>query len=74
MTLYEVSANGAVFGLYGANSEQQARDLCAQDAGYQSEEEMIERLEELSELEAARWLDEQEAISEHRMLHGDDSA
>lgn len=52
MSKYEVSANGTVFGIYEADSEQAARDLCAQDAGYESEEEMGKRLEQPSELEA----------------------
>lgn len=52
MSKYEISANGTVFGIYEAETEQQARDLCAQDAGYDSESEMIERLEQPSELEA----------------------
>lgn len=52
MSKYEVSANGTVFGIYEADSEQAARDLCAQDAGYESEEEMEKRLSQPSELEA----------------------
>lgn len=52
MTTYEVSANGTVFGTYEADSEQGARDLCAQDAGYESEEDMARRLEQESELVA----------------------
>lgn len=53
MTKYIVSANGTEFGTYDANSEQEARDLCAQDAGYKSEADMIERLGRASELQAA---------------------
>ena len=49
---YEVSANGTVFGIYKADDEQGARDLCAQDAGYKNEEDMVKRLEQPSELEA----------------------
>lgn len=52
MATYEVSANGTVFGTYEAETEQQARDLCARDAGYESEAEMTESLEQPSELEA----------------------
>jgi len=52
MSKYEVSANGTVFGTYEANSEQAARDLCAHDAGYESEAEMVSRLEQPSEIEA----------------------
>lgn len=52
MSNYEVSANGTVFGIYEASCAQEARDLCAQDAGYLSEEEMETRLEQPSELEA----------------------
>lgn len=49
---YQVEANGTVFGEYEASSEQEARDLCAQDAGYKSEAEMVERLNQPSELVA----------------------
>ena len=52
MTTYEVSANGTVFGTYEADSKQAARDLCAQDAGYQSEADMESQLEQESELVA----------------------
>ena len=52
MKNYEVSANGTVFGIYEADNEQAARDLCAQDAGYESESDMAERLEHPSEVEA----------------------
>lgn len=53
MTTYIVSANGMTLGTFEAASEQEARDLCAQDAGYQSEAEMVTRLEQPSELVAA---------------------
>ena len=49
---YTVSANGTVFGDYQADSEQAARDLCAQDAGYKSEADMVAQLEQPSELVA----------------------
>lgn len=52
MAQYIVHANGTVFGTYEAGSDQAARDLCAQDAGYKSEAEMVERLEQPSELVA----------------------
>lgn len=50
MTQYQVSANGTIFGTYEAETEQQARDLCAQDAGYASEADMVERLGQGSDL------------------------
>lgn len=49
---FEVSANGTVFGTYEADSEQAARDLCAIDAGYKSEADMVDRLEQPSDLVA----------------------
>ena len=49
---YEVSANGHSFGIYEADSEQEAIDLCCQDAGYQSEKHMEAMLEQVSDLEA----------------------
>ena len=52
MKKYEVSANGQIFGTYEADSEQAARDLCAQDAGYKSEDDMVKQLEQSSELVA----------------------
>lgn len=52
MSKYEVSANGTVFGTYEAESAQAARDLCAQDAGYESEADMVRRLEQASALVA----------------------
>lgn len=52
MTKYIVEANGTEFGTYEASSEQEARDLCAQDAGYQSEADMAQRLKQPSELVA----------------------
>lgn len=51
---YEVSANGQVFGIYEADSDQEARDLCAQDAGYESEADMGAKLEQESELLASQ--------------------
>ena len=51
MKNFEVSANGVIFGVYAAESEQAARDLCAVDAGYKSEADMEDRLGAPSELE-----------------------
>jgi hypothetical protein len=52
MKNFEVSANGTLFGTYEASTEQEARDLCAQDAGYKSEADMVAQLEQPSELVA----------------------
>ena len=52
MSHYEVSANGQVFGVYEADSEQGARDACARDAGYESEAQMAKTLERPSQLVA----------------------
>lgn len=52
MTKFQVQANGTVFGVYEADDQQQARDLCAQDAGYDSEADMVEQLGRPSELVA----------------------
>lgn len=53
MSRYQVYANDAVFGIFEAASEQEARDLCAVDAGYKSEADMVDQLERPSELIAA---------------------
>ena len=50
MSKFRVYANDGDFGVYEADSEQHARDLCAQDAGYESEEDMVLRLEQPSEM------------------------
>lgn len=47
---YEVSANGTALGIYVGDDEQEARDACARDAGYKSEADMVERLEQQSAL------------------------
>lgn len=52
MTKYIVAANDLEFGTYEADSEQEARDLCAQDAGYKSEADMEDQLGQPSELVA----------------------
>ena len=62
-TKYEVSANGHSFGVYEADSEGDARDLCAMDAGYDSEFDMVDSLKQPSELVAVEveewnaWID-----------------
>jgi len=52
MKTYQVHANGMLCGLYSANSEQEARDLAAIDAGYDSEADMESQIEKASELVA----------------------
>lgn len=52
MMQFEVSANGQVFGIFAASSEQAARDLCAREAGYKDEADMVDQLEQASELVA----------------------
>lgn len=49
---FEVSANGITFGIYEAETAQEARDLCAIDAGYKSEADMTAQLGQPSELVA----------------------
>jgi hypothetical protein len=49
---YRVHANACDFGIIEAASEQEARDRAAQEAGYQSEADMVERLEQPSEIVA----------------------
>lgn len=48
-----VEANGTIFGVYKARSEQGARDVCAVDAGYKSEADMTAQMESPSELMAS---------------------
>lgn len=55
MSKWTVWANSGVFGPYEANDEQGARDACARDAGYESEEQMAETLEQPSELQAKEY-------------------
>ena len=50
MSKYQVSANSTTLGIFEADDEQAARDLCAQEAGYKSEEDMEQQLECRSEL------------------------
>ena len=49
-TKYEVTANSITCGVFDASTEQEARDLVAQFAGYKSEADMVARLEQPSEL------------------------
>lgn len=41
MSKYQVSANGQEFGIYEATNKQEARNACAQDAGYKNEWEIF---------------------------------
>lgn len=43
MNTYQVTAGATIFGTYQAATEQEARDLCAMDAGYKSEADMEEQ-------------------------------
>jgi len=52
MNKYHVSANECDFGIIQATTEQKAKDLAAQMAGYRSEADMIARLESPSEMVA----------------------
>lgn len=52
MTTYQVHANSTVFGTWEATSEQEARDLCAQEAGYRDESDMEAQTGKPSELVA----------------------
>lgn len=52
MATYRVEAGNTVMGTYTAESEQEARDLCARDAGYESESDMEIQLGAPSELVA----------------------
>jgi hypothetical protein len=46
MHTYNFSANGLDFGNYKANSQADAQEIFAQDAGYKSWAEMVEQAEE----------------------------
>jgi len=50
MATYSVQSGCNDFGPYEAQSEQEARDLCAQEAGYKSEADMV------AQIEAPSWL------------------
>ena len=52
MSKYQVEANCTNLGIYEAESEQEARDLCAMDAGYQDKADMERELRQKSELVA----------------------
>lgn len=52
MKQFIVHAGGPVFGTYEAETEQEARDLCAQDAGYANESDMEEQTGVKSDLVA----------------------
>ena len=49
---FTVTANGTHLGEYEARSQEEACDLCAQDAGYESVADMEYRLDEVSDLVA----------------------
>jgi len=53
MNVYKVWANAAE-GVYEAETEQDARDAFARDAGYKSERDMVEQLEQESEIRSLR--------------------
>ncbi len=63
MMQFEVSANGHVFGIFAASSEQAARDLCAREAGYEDEADMADRLKQASELVAVEVVSESLHVS-----------
>lgn len=50
MTTYNVYANACEFGLIEAATAQEARDKAAQMAGYESEAQMVETLDQPSEI------------------------
>ena len=47
---FNVYANACEFGIIEAGSEQEARDIAAQMAGYESESDMVKQLAQPSEL------------------------
>ena len=49
---FQVEANGTIFGVYVADDEQAARDACAVDAGYRDEADMVDQLNQPSDLVA----------------------
>ena len=55
MTTFNVTAGACEFGLIEAATDQEARDLAAQMAGYQSEADMEAQLEQHSEIVAVRY-------------------
>ena len=54
MNKFRVYANACDFGTIEARTEQEARDLAAQMAGYESEAQMVETLAQPSEIVAER--------------------
>jgi len=52
MNKYNVYANAAEFGIIEANTTQEARDIAAQMAEYESEADMERQLEQESEIVA----------------------
>ena len=50
MATYQIHANDIVFGLYTGDTMQEARDMCAVDAGYRSEADLIAQLGRVSQL------------------------
>lgn len=50
MNTYHVHANHCDCGVIDADSEQEARDIAAQMAGYASEQDMVSRLDAKSEI------------------------
>jgi hypothetical protein len=78
MAQFQVSANGTDFGIYEADTEQDARDACAVDAGYDSEADMAAKLDAKSELQAVEveaweaWIDGQRssAVEFHAPVGG----
>ena len=78
MNKYEVSENDVTFGVYEAETAADARDLCAQDAGYESEFDMSMELGKPSALVAVEveewiaWVDEnrEEVASFHAPVGG----
>ena len=52
MKKYHVYANDGDFGIVEAENEQEAKDKVSQDAGYASEADQVERLEQPSDMVA----------------------
>lgn len=52
MNAYSVTGNDQDLGVYQAESEKHARDLCAQEAGYRDEGDMEDMLDAPSDLAA----------------------
>jgi hypothetical protein len=52
MSRYRVWANAADYGIFEASSAQEARNIGAVIAGYKSEQDMVDQLEQPSEIQA----------------------